>query len=329
MLEYSERTSDAEKAAGQPASSLLPATSNLPSSEPERWMTIGEVEAYCGISRSAVLGANRVLLPTKLDGERRYRRETVERWHAGRLRAAEARRETAQQQQVAARSVERAARRAAAQVGREDERQRRMSQQRAKQASKLKDRDGDLVFAPAYVDRLGRELGEGDLLYTEPCALDPTDPLWYDAQRGAAPRWPELVEHLAARGLDLRIEAPYYWRVVDVDAPPVAPPERLPTRGVWRAGTTSSDAKTLRFRGSGKRGVRPSSEIDGLDLRQAIRELERGTTELLDAHGMMPGRERRAAIHAALARIALATRFADQVVERRGGICGDATGDGS
>jgi hypothetical protein len=78
-----------------------------------------------------------------------------------------------------------------------------------------------------------------------------------------------------------------------------------------------------RFRGQPRRGVPPAAEIDAVDLNHAITELVGGRAALLEAHRIGPAKERRAAIRAALGKLALASRFCDAVVERRGGTPGD------
>jgi hypothetical protein len=93
----------------------------------------------------------------------------------------------------------------------------------------------------------------------------------------------------------------------------------------WRADPGHPTWK--RFRGRGERGAPSCADLDGQDLALAIKELETGRTMLVAALGLpSKSRGRRAGIDEALGKIALATRWADEVVERRGGRPGDCEG---
>lgn len=92
----------------------------------------------------------------------------------------------------------------------------------------------------------------------------------------------------------------------------------------WRTG---HDGRT-RFHGQHRRGALESHVLDDADLAQAVSTLAQARADLLAAHELpvvdRQGRiVRREAINDAVSRIALATRFADAVVIRRGGVCGD------
>ena len=84
----------------------------------------------------------------------------------------------------------------------------------------------------------------------------------------------------------------------------------------------------LRTIGRGKRGQPPMTDVDGADLRLAMREMANGTAAYLSALELPAAQRqaRREAIKTALGQLALATRLVDAVVERRGGITGDCLG---
>lgn len=77
-----------------------------------------------------------------------------------------------------------------------------------------------------------------------------------------------------------------------------------------------------------QRGRQTLGVIDDHDLRLALDELLAGREALRVAYEISVWRreQRREAIAAAVAKLALASRAIDEVVERRGGICGDIVG---
>lgn len=93
-------------------------------------------------------------------------------------------------------------------------------------------------------------------------------------------------------------------------------PDRNPKTGklAWR-----------RFRGRGKRGRTPGWQAfdDDLDIRLALGELVTARQQLRAAHAVADRTQRRAAVTAAIGKIALAVRLLDSVVERRAGVCSD------
>jgi hypothetical protein len=84
-----------------------------------------------------------------------------------------------------------------------------------------------------------------------------------------------------------------------------------------------------RYTGRGKRGGRHPAMDDDRDLAVALNEMAAGRALLADAYQIPTGVRRRAAIAEAVAKIALGTRFADDVVMRRGGRCLDVEPDGT
>lgn len=94
----------------------------------------------------------------------------------------------------------------------------------------------------------------------------------------------------------------------------------------WRAGTHASDRGCLRYRGGrpGK-GQPPAALNDDQDLAAALDELAAGREALAAAHQVprQHRRDRREAFAGALAKLALASRFLDEVLLRRGGTPGD------
>lgn len=99
---------------------------------------------------------------------------------------------------------------------------------------------------------------------------------------------------------------------------------RKPRELVGREWVLESDGRRRRrFRGRGVKGPPPASTSDLGDVRLAIRELEGAHADLVAAYALPPSVQRRAAVKAAIGRVALAGRFCDSVVLRRGGRCGD------
>jgi len=98
--------------------------------------------------------------------------------------------------------------------------------------------------------------------------------------------------------------------------------ERDPDR--WKIDPENGAA---RYTGRGKRGGPSHEEADDGDLADAIRELCAARAMLGEAYRMTGGRARREAIAAAVAKAALAGRFVDDLVLRRGGRCPDVEHD--
>jgi hypothetical protein len=89
---------------------------------------------------------------------------------------------------------------------------------------------------------------------------------------------------------------------------------------VWRHGTTSRDATTLRYHGRAVRGAPPASVTDEADCKQISAEVERARRGLEYAHSAevaeLPRIQRKEARHAALSRLALAKRYIEEVLQR-------------
>lgn len=93
----------------------------------------------------------------------------------------------------------------------------------------------------------------------------------------------------------------------------------------WRVEPGTSWA---RYRGRGRPGKVPIAAQDDSDLRLALAELAVGREMLRQAHELFTNRigiasARRGALNEAVARLQLAVRMVDEVIERRGGIAGD------
>jgi hypothetical protein len=161
-------------------------------------LTRAEVADLIGVTTTAgVAHHDRVLRPVRVGRQMMYRRETVEQWLVRRREE-----HTQPEVQRTARCVEREER---------DLPARKLASKH--HGAHGDDAPGDRLFAPPRVDELARVLTAGELLYTPPCSLDEDDRAWYDARRGAAPRFAELQERLARRGLQLVYEDSFYWTV--------------------------------------------------------------------------------------------------------------------
>lgn len=96
-----------------------------------------------------------------------------------------------------------------------------------------------------------------------------------------------------------------------------ADPER------WKIEANDSGGRAARYTGCGRRGGQSAAARDDRDLAVALDEITAGREQLAAAHALSGWAARRAAVAAALAKIALGVRFCDDLILRHGGQCPD------